>query len=50
MQMDQMLTGKYNEGSELTIEFHDTEVIADPDTTSFGGGLGRKDLTEACSR
>lgn len=50
MQMGQRLTGEYSEGSELTIEFHDMEVIADPDKVSFGGGLGRKDLTEECSR
>lgn len=45
-----ILTGEYNEGSELTIEFHEMEVIVDPDKISFDGGVGRKNLTEACSR
>lgn len=45
-----ILTGEYNEGSELTIEFHEMEVIVDFDKVSFDGGVGRKNLTEACSR
>lgn len=46
-----ILTGEYNEGSELTIEFNEMEDIVDSDKTSFdGGGVGRKNLTGACSR